>query len=176
MLAVDNTLAAGETSTIHRFERAGLGLAPFHFTGSVREKTYQAAPGAPVQNGSTCDYCSTSIRYEFWVKSSDGKTFKVGCDCIHKSDDAGLIKQISAAERQMRDMKNKAAKARKMERLAVRTEAAMKTLPSVRGKLAGEPHPNSYLASEGKTLLSYVEWCLANGQSERACIVIERAS
>lgn len=172
---VNETLKAGETSTIHRFEIAGLGKAPFRFTGEVTEKTYQACSGAPVQAGSSCDYCGTCIRYEFWVRSADGKEFKTGCDCIHKTGDRGLIQQISAAERKLRDAKNATAKVRKAERLAARVEAAKAKLPTVRGALASQPHPNAYYASEGRTLLSYVEWCLENGAGERAATMIERA-
>ncbi len=44
----------------HVFERAGLGLAPFRFVG-MEEKTFQACPGAPIQAGSSCDYCGTGM-------------------------------------------------------------------------------------------------------------------
>lgn len=172
---VSPNLKAGEKSTVHRFELAGLGKAPFRFTGEVSEKTYCACPGAPVQPGSSCDYCGTGIRYEFWVRSADGKKFKVGCDCIHKTGDAGLIQQISAAERKLRDKKNAAAKARKAERLAARIQAAKEKLPSVRGTLASKPHPTSYFADQGRTLLDYVDWCFENRASERACVIIEKA-
>ncbi len=37
MLTVNEKLQGKETSTIHRFERAGLGLAPFRFTGQVSD-------------------------------------------------------------------------------------------------------------------------------------------
>ena len=172
---VNENLKAGEISTTHRFELAGLGKAPFRFTGEVSERTYQACPGAPVQPGSSCDYCGTGIRYEFWVASADGKQFKVGCDCIHKTGDRGLIQQISLAERKLRDKKNAAAKARKTERAAARIEAAKAKLPSVRGTLASQPHPNSYYAEQGRTLLDYVNWCLECGFGEKAAFVIERA-
>jgi hypothetical protein len=107
---VNETLSGKETSSIHHFELAGLGKAPFHFTGTVTEKVFVACPGATPKAGSSCDYCGTGIRYEFWVRSACGKEFKVGCDCIHKTGDRGLIQQISAAERKLRDAKNKAAK------------------------------------------------------------------
>lgn len=172
---VNENLKPGETSTIHRFETAGLGKAPFVFTGRVTEKTYCACPGAPVQAASSCDYCGTCIRYEFWVRSADGREFKVGCDCIHKTGDAGLIQQISAAERKLRDAKNAAAKARKAERLAQRIEAAKAKLPSVRGALTSHPHPNRFFADQGKTLLDYVSWCLENNAGDRAAFIIEKA-
>jgi hypothetical protein len=175
------SLKLGETSTVHRFELAGLGKAPFRFTGQVSEKTYQACQGAPIQAGSTCDYCGTCIRYEFWVRSACGKEFKVGCDCIHKTDDAGLIQQISVAERKLRDAKNVAAKARKAAKLAGRVETAKAILPTVCGRLASEPHPNRYFAEQGKTTLDYVRWCLDEGRFskpclERACFIIEKAA
>ncbi len=176
MQAIANeNLKAGETSTIHRFETAGLGKAPFRFTGEVTEKTYCACPGAPVQAGSSCDFCGTCIRYEFWVRSADSKEFKVGCDCIHKTGDRGLIQQISVAERKLRDVKNAAAKARKLERLNVRIAAAREKLSSVRGTLSSQKHPNSYYAEQGKTMLDYVNWCLENGAGERAAFIIEKA-
>ena len=41
MRAIANPeLKAGERSAIHRFELAGLGKAPFHFTGQVTEKLH----------------------------------------------------------------------------------------------------------------------------------------
>lgn len=172
-MPANENLAEGETLVIHRFERAGLGKAPFRFTGSVTEKTFQACHGAPVQNGSTCDFCGTCIRYEFWVESSDKKTFKVGCDCIHKTEDAGLLRQISVAERKLRDAKNAAAKERKKARLAARVKAASEKLNRVRGTLANRPHPNEYYAGQGRTMLDYVNWCLLNRAEEKACAAIE---
>jgi hypothetical protein len=75
----------------HCFERAGLGRAPFKIVGSFECK-FQAAPGAPVQPGGSCDYCGQGIMYAVAIKSADGKTFKVGCDCVARTGDAGLIK------------------------------------------------------------------------------------
>ncbi len=168
-------LKQGETSTIHRFEMAGLGKSPFHFTGTVTEKVF-CVPGGSPKAGSSCDYCGTGIRYEFWVRSSDGNEFKVGCDCIHKTGDRGLIQQIAVAERKLRDAKNKAAKVRKMARLAERINTALAILPTVRGKLAEKPHPSQYFAAEGRTLLDYVQWCLDNRAGEKAAFIIEQAA
>ena len=170
---VNDNLKNGETTTIHRFELAGLGKGPFRFTGAMTEKVH-CVPGCAPKAGSSCDYCGTGIRYEFWVVSADNKTFKVGCDCIHKTGDRGLIQQITKAERELRDMKNKAAKERKIAKLLLRIEAAKELLKGVRGTLNSQPHPNDYFAREGKTLLNYVEWCLVNA-AEKACLIIETA-
>ena len=76
---------------LHCFERAGLGKAPFKIVGSYECK-FQACPGAPVQCGGSCDYCGQGIMYAVAIKSADGQTFKVGCDCVARTGDAGLIK------------------------------------------------------------------------------------
>ncbi len=176
MLAIVNeTLEAGQTATIHKFERAGLGRSPYRFD-CVTEKVYVSHPGATPVAGSSCDYCGTGIRYEFWCVAADGNRFKVGCDCIHKSGDAGLIKLISAAERKLRDAKNAAAKERKAARLEARVAAAVAILPTVRGRLAANPHPSPYFAKEGRTQLDYVNWCLENRAGEKAAIYIEMAA
>lgn len=166
-------LKPGEKTQVHRFELAGLGKGPFRFTGRVTEKVFVACPGAPAKAGSSCDYCSTAIRYEFWVSSADGREFKVGCDCIHKTGDRGLIQQISAAERKLRDAKNLAAKARKAAMLSARIDEATRLLPSVVSTLASQKHPNQYFADQGKTLLDYVRWCFENRAGEKACSIIE---
>ena len=175
MLTVNENLKAGERSTIHKFELAGLGKAPFHFTGYVAEKTYQACRGAPIQPASTCDYCGTCIRYEYWVKSSDAKQFKVGCDCIRKTEDAGLIQQISKAERDLKNAKNAAARKNRKAKKADRIEAAKSLFPLVQDTLANAPHPNDYFARQGKTLADYAVWCLDNG-IEAGAVIVEKAA
>lgn len=164
---------SGQTTTAHRFELAGLGKAPFRFTGNVTENVF-TVPGGDSKPGGCCDYCSTGIRYEFWVRSADGREFKVGCNCIHKTGDRGLIQQISAAERKLRDVKNAAAKQRKQERERVRLEAAKAKLPTIIGTLASQPHPTPYRAEQGETMLNYVRWLLANTNGQTAAGIIER--
>lgn len=99
-------------STIHVFEAAGLGAPPYRFTG-LNTNVYQACPGAPIQPGGSCDYCGTALMNEFHFVSKEGKTFKVGCDCIRKTGDKGLRKVISMVEKTKRDLK--AAEKRKAE-------------------------------------------------------------
>ncbi len=87
---------------IHKFEAAGLGKAPFRVVGfSVRK--YQACYGAPIQPGASCDYCGTGIMNVYTIASSDERRFVVGCDCVAKTGDAGLRKQVRDAVRAHRD-------------------------------------------------------------------------
>ena len=90
-----------ENST-HPWERSGLGEAPYTYLG-MTEHTYQSCPGAPIQAGGTCDYCANGIRYEFAVRSSDGKTFVVGSSCISAVGREAKI--LSDSERDLRKHK-----------------------------------------------------------------------
>jgi hypothetical protein len=70
-------------TNLHPFERAGLGKAPFRCYGVV-ENWYSAGPGHK-QPGGSCDYCGTGIAYEYLIRGSDEREFKVGCDCVRKT-------------------------------------------------------------------------------------------
>ena len=105
---------------LHTFEAAGLGPAPYRFTG-VTEMVYQACPGAPKQAGTNCQYCGTGIIWAYGLEAANGYKFHVGCDCIEKSGDAGLIRAyktspqhraIAANKRRARDEANQAEIAR----------------------------------------------------------------
>lgn len=75
----------------HAFERANLGKAPFRCVGYF-ESVWQAHQGAPLQPGTSCDYCGQGIRHAFRIRAADGFEFKVGSDCVMRTGDAGLIK------------------------------------------------------------------------------------
>ena len=119
MIRSDNEAAVG----VHAFERAGLGPAPYRFTG-VTEMAFQAAPGAPKQAGTCCEFCGTGIIYAYGLQAANGNKFHVGCDCIEKSGDAGLIRAyksspehraLAAKKRAAKDEANKAEIARLLE-------------------------------------------------------------
>lgn len=73
-------------NTLHPFETAGLGQAPFRLL-AIRKNVYSAAPGHS-QPGGCCSYCSQGILWECVIGSHDGKTFTVGQDCVRKLDRA----------------------------------------------------------------------------------------
>lgn len=104
-----------EVQTLHPFEAAGLGLAPFRFRG-MSEAVYVACPGAPEQPAGSCDYCGQAIRYCCHVAASDGREFIVGCDCIRKLDRAdnrlltAMERAVAAREKLRRDERREAAR------------------------------------------------------------------
>lgn len=140
---------------IHKFELAGLGKAPFRFV-RAGELVFQPYPGAPYRAGGSCDYCGTAIRNAFYIQSSDGKEFKVGCECVNKTGDSGLIKQAKKAKR-VRDRELRIKRALK------KTQAFQNWLEENKKDLAKIPHPNDYFSVQGKTLVDYFEYIRPGG-------------
>ena len=103
-------------NSVHPFEIAGLGRAPFTLEGYSKEVgprvladgTQVGAPGQPM---GTCAYCSRGIAHVFQIRSSDGVESGVGCDCVLKLDreDNKLVSAVKKAklllDRQARQLK-----------------------------------------------------------------------
>lgn len=149
----------------HKFELAGLGLAPFRFIGcSTNVITY---PDGTTKAGSSCDYCGTGIANECHVKSADGRLFKVGCDCIAKVGDSGLLK----AYRSSPAFRAKARLTRQAKDKAVSVEL-YSLLAANAARFAAEPHPYGFTDREtGKPLnkLDQIKWSIGRcGAAGRA--------
>lgn len=150
------------TTTIHPFEQAGLGKAPFRYIGAVeqhltRDGTVVCGTYSGVQvetnPGGTCDYCGLAIINMYRVRSADGNTFKVGCDCLKKVD----IINPSTLKADIKKTKDAKADARIADAKALLANNA------VRAALASKPHPAPWAQAKGLTMLNQVEWLLANG-------------
>jgi hypothetical protein len=139
------------SESTHKFELAGLGKAPFRCVGFSRE-TYQACHGAPIQPGGSCDFCWTPIMDIYHILSADGRRFKVGCECVKKTDDTGLMSAVKRIERK-RNAQKRAAK-------AATVKAELSTILADEGKrqaLEGQPCPHGYLSSN---MLRWADWML----------------
>lgn len=110
-------------SAVHPFEAAKLGVAPFRCT-RVTKEVYQACHGAPIQPGTSCDYCGTGIMYAYWIKGSEPERaeFKVGCDCVARTGAVvdGFKAEKSKQAKLVRDARNTIKRA---ERQAARVAA-----------------------------------------------------
>lgn len=153
---------------MHCFEAAGLGKAPFRVNRFDTIK-FQSCPGAPILPGSTCDYCGTGIMYVCYIKSSDGKEFKVGCDCVNKTHDEGLIKAYKRTKeyrdhqkalRQAKDDANRAEIERILADETLRNILATSAFTSHYHN--GVSREDNYLAAAERSL----PWCGAKGRSE----------
>lgn len=141
-----------EPSTVHPWERAGLGKAPFAYLGCRRlvGPIRIAQPdgtvleiGAEGQPMGTCAYCSQGIAECHSVRSADGKRFIVGCDCIGRvyGDERAPVR--AKAEAASRKLRNAAAKARRDAKAeAEQAElAALLADEATRSRLAALPGP-----------------------------------
>jgi hypothetical protein len=106
-------------TTIHAWEVAGLGRAPFRFVGliavpppSLLEANVDAynhavsgshaAAGALGVTLCSCQACGKDIMNNCVICDADGNRFVVGTDCVAKTGDAGLIDAARAAEKARR--------------------------------------------------------------------------
>jgi hypothetical protein len=153
------TMPTAPAPKVHVFELAGLGVAPFRYTGSER-RVYVACQGADEQPGGSCDLCGAGIKLFCWIEDANGRRFKVGSDCVAKTGDKGLRRLVDA------DVRRRARDA-KWARESVKIEAARAKLaePSIRERLSAEPHSRGFKDREtGRELtrLDELEWLLAH--------------
>lgn len=70
--------------TSYIFTQAGLGQAPFKVIGYTEKST-------------GCAYCGRAIKRVSVVLSADGIKSNIGCECIKKAGDKGLVTQEKIA-------------------------------------------------------------------------------
>ncbi len=148
---------------VHLFEAAGLGKAPFSFEGVPTSQDRADIENERMRDGKTyttnhctsCDYCSQAIQNAYCVRSADGKRFKVGCDCIRKAGDSGLIRYVTKEERTKRQAKAKAKRVAAFKRSQELIELFKSGAFS--DQLRALPHPKG---REGCSALDYVDWCV----------------
>ena len=163
-------------TSMHVFERALLGKAPFTYIGMEIQKIDRG--DGTFQPAGTCDYCGNGIMNVCHIQSADGKRFKVGCDCVAKLDRDNncpstkkLISQVEAAKREHNRKLSQARAAKKREAQAkVDAEklaelVAIVANPQYRETLAAAPHP--YGRQGG--FLNCVEWFIENTAPAVAC-------
>lgn len=162
-----------ETKLIHVFEKAGLGKAPFKFVGMEAQDIRYGQRVLAVVNGvtfstkpgGTCDYCGQYIVNIYNIESADGKRFHVGCDCVKKTGDAGLVSAADMARKALESEQRWARKERKIDELLKDIERA---IPKITNKLKAKPHPQAYRASQGLTLFDYIDWLVKHRCADMA--------
>lgn len=150
-------------NAIHKFEAAGLGKAPFRFVGMETardremEQMHRAANGMvfTTNYATGCDYCGQGIYDAFMVESSDGKRFKVGCECINKTGDAGLKRFVMDEKNAKR---RKAAAAKRVTKIEREKDLLSAFQAGRCESLRGLPHPKGRDGSAW----DYVNWCIQN--------------
>jgi hypothetical protein len=139
----------------HKWETAGLGKSPYKYVGTTQER-FQACQGAPIQCGTSCDYCGQGIVFTMHFCSADGKRFKVGCDCAEKSGDVGLV---NLAKRETR----RAKLADKHTKDNAKIDEAFQLLDNsieLQQLISSNPHPHTYI--KNLNCLDYITWIRKN--------------
>lgn len=117
---------------IHVFEKSGLGRAPFRCVGLVSLPSPSLAASNPTAYNNalrdlprdlslgSCSYCGTCLMNNFIIQSSDSRRFVVGCDCVTRTGDAGLAKEVKRVRVADKLTKRTAARSlKKAEREAI---------------------------------------------------------
>jgi hypothetical protein len=149
--------------TIHPFEHVGLGHAPFRFVGSTVK--HHIVPGEMPRAGSSCDFCGTGIATECWILSADGRRFKVGCDCVRKTEDPALIRGATEAQKKHDREMRRARAVKRDARDDLRIWTAWAQFDDVRALFDAEPHPRGFVDREtgrALTLTDWAEWNMVN--------------
>jgi hypothetical protein len=167
-------------ATVHPFEKAGLGVAPFKFigveyrVGSLKSVVdgITCEVGSPGQPMGCCDYCGQGIAECCVIKDANGKTFIVGNVCVGKTKGSDA-KLVSVTEKAVKA----ARKLRTAERKGTRIQDAKDRLThdaGLRKALYAMPHPNGWA---NKTRLDWALWMMDHAGTAgriKVCQVIEK--
>lgn len=129
------TNTAATAQMIHKWELKGLGTAPFRCVGvfslpprslaEANPSAYNAALKAMPKGfkTGTCSVCGMALLNNFLIRAACGQQFSVGCDCVAKTGDAGLVDAVKAADRAAkRLMRHEQREAERLARLAAQRE------------------------------------------------------
>jgi hypothetical protein len=124
--------ATQTTDTIHRWEAAGLGRAPFRCVAIIETPgknlleanptAYNNAAAEAQQSAqhfgvmlSSCNACGQCLQINCIIRDADGRHFVVGSDCVRKTGDAGLIFRVKHEERVKQQARKEAERAARWE-------------------------------------------------------------
>lgn len=158
--------------TIHPFEKAGLGKAPFKYRGIITrvcgadttDPKTGIQTGATGQAAGTCNYCGMGIKYCCQIESADGQRFEVGTDCVEKlnrddnRDVSALVQTVARDRAAIESANRRAAAANRKARENENKTATFAAFNENRAKFEALPHPNAHFAAQGKTLADYYDW------------------
>ena len=94
------------TEMTHKWEDAGHGKAPFKVVGIFEMPAPSMAEHNPAayQNAmnaipfgyrvGSCGVCGMGLSVNFLINSADGNKFAVGCECVKKAGDHGMIETV----------------------------------------------------------------------------------
>ena len=152
----------------HKFEKSGLGKAPYQLVGYRYSPVTTDQNGVKVSGNGNCMHCGRPIAHIYICKSSDGIVFELGCVCVDDLHDTELSKAVKAKDKEVKnDARKEKLEVSRQAQYEAEKKAEQEALvkienefEAVKPELEKRPHPNAYFASQGKTLLDYVLYFL----------------
>jgi hypothetical protein len=135
----------------HVFEVSECGIAPFRLVSLWQlpspvmmnsiggcEQYNAIMASAPCRVG-CCAHCGMPLIYHYIIKDANGKLFAVGCECVNKTGDSGLIKEVARAKKSLEQkvradkkaVKVQSAKAKRQAEIQVRIDTFRFANPGV---------------------------------------------
>lgn len=118
---------------VNRWESMGLGKAPFKVVGMYELPSKSLAEHNPTayENAlrgaphgfrpGTCGVCGTALTLNYMIQSADGQKFCVGCECVQKTGDTRVVKEMDAERRKRnRELAREKREAKRLAREAER--------------------------------------------------------
>jgi hypothetical protein len=150
--------------TLHIFEEAGLGHAPYKFMGlyslpspliaetnpDMYNLMLEEIPHTTLGGAGTCSYCGMPIMNLYIIQSLDKETFFVGSECVLKTGDKGLINLAKRAANEVVTDKRHSK-----ESIAIEVLRSALNEKEVQEYLDTLPHPKGW---EGQTFMDYADW------------------
>ena len=140
--------------TIHTFEAANLGKAPFKCVR--RMEIVHCIPGEAPRAGGSCDYCGTGIRYAYVIRDAVGAEFKVGSECVRKTGDRGLTRIVD--EHEAADRRAKADVKAEKDRRFILAAAFLAGVNET--ALRAIPHSKPWAAATNLSFFNEIEWMI----------------
>lgn len=138
---------------VHAWELAGLGKPPYKFV-SWSYRVFRACPDAPAQAGATCQFCGHAIMNCCEIKSADGKEFIVGCDCVERIGEKGIVEQFKTSP----EYRKHQEKVRR-EKAVYAGDRVRQLLNDNRAKFVSLPHPYGFYNRKTGLPLNFLDYC-----------------
>lgn len=154
-------------STYMTHKYTHLGTAPYTLVGYFYDAPVQDTNGAWHGGQNSCDHCGRPISHVFVCKSSDGKTFNLGSVHVEDLGDEGLTQAVKAKMTEVQaEVRREKLQAMREAQWEAEKQTVLESLAKVESEfervkpeLEKRPHPNTYFATQGKTLLDYLLYC-----------------
>ena len=136
------------------------------------ENSMKMAP--KVERGmGTCAHCNHAIMYVMVVKTSEGKLFGVGSDCVLKIVQESELENANEFEKQQALFKRKKGQEQREALRKRKAQAFSERVEENKERLSNLAHPSKHFSSQGRTALDYFNFVLSGRMTIGAIKIAE---